>query len=63
MDDLSHRNVKPRQSVIQVQILQQLMKDFHRWTFTSRQMRAFLLVAEYGSFTRAADTLLLLRRR
>ena len=27
--------------------------------FTSRQMRAFLLVAEYGSFTRAADTLLL----
>ena len=27
--------------------------------FTSRQIRAFLLAAEYGSFTRAADTLLL----
>jgi LysR family carnitine catabolism transcriptional activator len=27
--------------------------------FTSRQMRAFLLAAEFGSFTRAADTLLL----
>ena len=27
--------------------------------FTSRQIRAFLLVAEHGSFTRAADTLLL----
>ena len=27
--------------------------------FTSRQIRAFLLVADYGSFTRAADTLLL----
>jgi len=26
--------------------------------FTSRQLRAFLLVADYGSFTRAADTLL-----
>jgi LysR family carnitine catabolism transcriptional activator len=27
--------------------------------FTSRQIRAFLLAAEYGSFTRAAETLLL----
>ena len=27
--------------------------------FTSRQIRAFLLAAEYGSFTRAADALLL----
>jgi len=27
--------------------------------FTSRQIRAFLLAAEYGSFTRAADSLLL----